>query len=75
MGTMSRVTGSAAIDGNVAEDSLGTAEAPASEATGRRREDRIVGSSEATRKLVAQATAAYAVCSLRGDGLVLQPGL
>ena len=29
-----------------------------SEAAGRRREDRIVGSSEATRRLIAQATAA-----------------
>ena len=57
MGTVSRASGQAATDGNVAGDSLRSAE-PASEATGRRREDRIVGSSEATRKLVAQATAA-----------------
>lgn len=58
MGTVSRVSGSPTIDQNAGGESLDATTTAVSDPTGRRREDRIVGSSEATRKLVAQATAA-----------------
>ena len=63
MGTTSRVTGSAQSTGSAANRGVQTGTDASSEAVeskpiGRRREDRIVGSSEATRRLVAQATAA-----------------
>ena len=66
MGTTSRVTGSAASGGNatsapnrsVSSSTDTGSDATESKPIGRRREDRIVGSSEATRRLVAQATAA-----------------
>ncbi len=58
MGSVSRVTGSATVEGSSGTDAVTAPKAAVSDAIGRRREDRIVGSSEATRRLVAQATAA-----------------
>ena len=58
MGTMSRVAGSPTTDANLAGQAPADAGIAASEPTGRRTEDRIVGSSEATRLLVAQTTTA-----------------
>ncbi len=58
MGTVSRVTGSVESGEKVVADGFGVGQSDVSEPTGRRFEDRIVGSSESNRRLVAQATIA-----------------
>ena len=58
MGTVSRASGSTETGETVVHEGPDGRPTDVSEPTGRRREDRLVGSSEANRRLVAQATLA-----------------
>ncbi len=58
MASTSRTTGLSGGAAAVARPQTGSEPAPSSRAAGRRREDRLVGPSEATRHLIAQAAAA-----------------